>query len=351
MMNDIVLELLKKIQNDFKSGLDKSSLISRLYAKVRDGTATYAEANDFAIEVGDILTNAYKDNLSSDILPDGKMYYNIAERILNQTMTNNYDLITDVTDKIQQALNEKAGIGIKPITPELNQDRIDGMVNKVSSAENFNDVAWVLDEPVINFMQSVVDDAVKANADFQYRSGLRPKIIRLATKGCCEWCANLAGEYDYEKVSDTGNNVFRRHRKCRCIVKYDPGDGRKYQDVHTKKWRTADERAKIETRKMVGLKSLPASLADHPKRLASYTPESLKRALEKEGYEIKTLKQGSLKNIAFEDGGGFKVNFEDGGILQYHPETKSHHDGAYYKISTGKGGRHRYDTEGNEKLD
>ena len=102
---------------------------------------------------------------------------------------------------------------------------------------------------------------------------------------------------------------------------------------------------------ILGIKSLALSLSEHPKRLASFTPESLKAELEKEGFEIKSLKQGSLKNIPFEEGGGYKVNFEDGGILQYHPSTKSHHGGEYYKISTGKGGRHRYDTDGNEILD
>ncbi|MDD6880841.1 MAG: hypothetical protein PUE18_04630 [Firmicutes bacterium] len=33
----------------------------------------------------------------------------------------------------------------------------------------FNDEGlWILDEPVINFTQSIVDDAIKANAEFQY---------------------------------------------------------------------------------------------------------------------------------------------------------------------------------------
>lgn len=60
---------------------------------------------------------------------------------------------------------------------------------------------------------------------------------------------------------------------------------------------------------------------------------------------------GSLKGIKFEDGGGYKVNFGGDGILQYHPEKNSHHNGAYYKISTGKEGRKRYDLEGEEKTD
>ena len=71
--------------------------------------------------------------------------------------------------------------------------------------------------------------------------------------------------------------------------------------------------------------------------------------MEAEGYEVKPLKNGSLKNVPFEEGGGYKVNFSDGGLFQYHPAKKSHHGGAYYKISTGKGGIKRYELDGTEK--
>lgn len=81
----------------------------------------------------------------------------------------------------------------------------------------------------------------------------------------------------------------------------------------------------------------------------SLQPANLKATLEGLGFEIKPLARGSLRGLLFEEGGGFKINFEDGGLLQYHPETKSHHGGAYYKISTGKGGTHRYGLDGKEK--
>lgn len=46
----------------------------------------------------------------------------------------------------------------------------------------------------------------------------------------------MAGVYDYSKVSNTGNNVFRRHANCDCTVVYDPGDGsKKVQDVWSKR--------------------------------------------------------------------------------------------------------------------
>lgn len=240
-MEDIAPKLLKKIQDDFKNKFDNSKIIRELYRKVEQGNATYKEANEFAIEVGELLSGSFKKNLSSSVLPDGRMYYNIADRIIRDTLGNNYELVADISAKIQEILNKKAGIGIKAIKPKINEDKVRGIVDIVSGKEKYDDIAYMLGEPVINFSQSVVNDAVRENADFQYKAGLSPKIIRTSTGKCCEWCDKLAGIYDYEAVSDTGNNVFRRHKYCRCLVEYAPGDGKR-QNVHTKQWRKETKR-------------------------------------------------------------------------------------------------------------
>lgn len=144
--------------------------------------------------------------------------------------------------------------------------------------------------------------------------------------------------------------MFRRHERCRCVVLYDPADGsNRIQNSHTKKWTSAEELDKIEARKKVGINSLVHDLAQHPKKLATYTPKSLIAALEDAGFEVKPLMSGKLKGIPFDNGGGFKVNFEDGGLFQYHPEKGSHHEGAYYKISTGKDGIRWYELDGTPK--
>lgn len=229
---------------------------------------------------------------------------------------------------------------------------------------------------MVNFMQSVVDDTVKVNADFQYKAGMSPKIRRTSTGKCCEWCDKVAGVYEYKDISGKGNNVFRRHRCCRCLVEYDPGDG-KVQNVHTKKWSDSDNiedrinNAKVRQqndakrkaeRKEKRIKSvensvnnatiksdLASRISEHPKMFGAYTPKGLKDAFENAGYEVKPLGKGNFKGIQFEDGGGYRVNFGGDGIIQYHPEKRSHHEGAYYKISTGKEGTKRYDIKGNEK--
>lgn len=91
-----------------------------------------------------------------------------------------------------------------------------------------------------------------------------------------------------------------------------------------------------------------ARIVEHPTMLGAYIPESFKETLERGGFEFKPLGNGAFKGIAFEDGGGFRVNFGDGGLFQYHPAVRSHHGGEYYKISTGKGGTQWYDREGKE---
>ncbi len=250
-MEDVTPEILEAIREEFQNAYDSSDSVARIIQKVSSGSATYKDANDYAIIVGDMLANAYKNNLTSDILPDGKMYYNIASRIIEPTMTNNYNIVSDLTAQIQQRLNEKSNIGINAITPKMNKDRIDGIINKVSNAENFDEVAWALDEPVKNFTQNIVDESIRQNSEFQGQAGLQPKIVRKLAGGCCEWCAALAGTYTYP---DVPKDVYRRHRFCRCTVEYDPGTG-KVQNVHTKGWTNPD--LDLERLKTMGIEETP----------------------------------------------------------------------------------------------
>ena len=201
----------------------------------------YHDSNQFAIKVGELLSEVFQENLSADQLPNGRMYYNIARKVVDPLMNQNYQLISENATAVQEILNRQAGLHIKAQKPKLNQGRIDGIVQRLADSEQFDDIKWILKEPIINFSQSVIDDAIKANADFQHQAGLKPKIIRTANAGCCEWCSRVVGEYDYSR--NMPKDVFRRHRNCRCETNYHPGDGKK-QDVWTKEWQDENENEK-----------------------------------------------------------------------------------------------------------
>ena len=170
------------------------------------------------------------------------------------------------------------------------------------------------------------------HAGLRGKAGLRPKIMRTGDAGCCKWCSDFAGEDSYPVKN---HDMYRRHPNCRCKVEYDSGEKRqqkaswqtgdaaqrrerkeriekynvmvadeqnKYDTQRAARQRFAEkqstveeQRDNIETRKVAGINSITEDISEHPMKLASYTPETLKTALETNGYEVKPLKQGSLK--------------------------------------------------------
>ena len=251
MENDVLPDILKEVQERFERDFGKSEIVRNAFAMLEAKKATYKTANEFAIEIGDILSKALGTSLSADKLPDGKMYYNIAQRLLTDVLGRNHELVSGYASDVQKNLNDKAKIGLKVQVPELNLDRIAGIVNRFSSEENFEDVSWLLGEPIVNFTQSIIDDSIQKNAEFHHRSGLQPEIVRKSYFHCCEWCQEVQGNYKYPRVP---KDVYRRHQHCRCIVDYDPKNG-KTQNVWTKKWNSIDKE-RVERRKLIGVISV-----------------------------------------------------------------------------------------------
>ena len=251
MENDVLPGILQEVQERFERDFGKSEIVRNAFATLKAKKATYKTANEFAIEIGDILSNALGASLSADKLPDGKMYYNIAQRLLTDVLGRNHELVSGYASDVQKNLNDKAKIGLKVQVPELNLDRIAGIVNRFSSEENFEDVSWLLGEPIVNFTQSIIDDSIQKNAEFHHRSGLQPEIVRKSYFHCCEWCQEVQGNYKYPRVP---KDVYRRHQHCRCILDYDPKNG-KTQNVWTKKWNSIDKE-RVERRKLIGVVSV-----------------------------------------------------------------------------------------------
>lgn len=245
MSNNIYLELLEKIKDEFNLRFIDSKKIEKLNQLLFDKKATYQEANELAVEVGEILKDVFGENITENILEDGILTEEIANILIRPNMMKNYDIVSTYSTDVQQLLNRQSGIGLKAMKPPVNKDRIDGIVKKIAEKE-FNDTKWLLEEPIINFTQSVVDDTIKHNTELQYKSGLKPKIKRKEFGKCCDWCRQVVGEYNYPDVPD---DVYKRHRYCRCTVEYVKGS--KIQNVHTKRFLTKNEVKEREKRKSV----------------------------------------------------------------------------------------------------
>lgn len=214
-MVDVAPALLEAITEEVTQGIGSSSKIQSILALIRSGKATHADSLFYAREMGEILTGAFKAHLSSSVLPDGKMYYNIAKRILEPTLTNNHNFIADVASEVQSILNEQAGIGLKVVRPAVNQAGIDGIVNMVSRDMPFEQAAWILQDPIVTFSEHVVDETIRENVEFIGESGIATVITRTIDSGACKWCREVAGTYTYPNIPD---DVYRRHDNCHCLV-------------------------------------------------------------------------------------------------------------------------------------
>lgn len=249
-MEDIVPALLQRLQRLFDANIANDGQLQALLETLAKGGAGYAQAEDAAWQIGDALARAFGQGLTAQALPDGRLYWNIADRALRPLLEQGYTMAVDAACAAQDALNAAGGIGIRVQRPKPNKDRIDGLLNAACAKENFEEAAALLDAPVRTLAQSAADDTLRANVAFQGKAGLRPTVIRKAESKCCKWCAALAGRYTYP---DVPKDVFRRHANCRCVVEYDPGGGKK-QNVWSKRWTDPEERAILEERKRVGLR-------------------------------------------------------------------------------------------------
>lgn len=239
-MNDVAPALKARVQKAFRDGLEQQAALKGLSEK---NSPDYTDARAYGETVGGELAEAFKQ-ISGDDLPNGHMYYNIAEKVVVPLIDEAYAMAADYCEKTQNALNEKAGLGIKAVRPELDPERTDSIVNKLDATEKFEDAKWILDDAVQNVVSSASDTSIKANAEAQYRAGLRPKVTRDSGGKCCDWCAALDGVYYYP---DVPKEVYARHNNCTCSVEYSPSEGRR-QDVWSKKWQGDAEPAAILSR-------------------------------------------------------------------------------------------------------
>ena len=247
MAEDIVPELLEKIRNDFLVAVSEDGQTQKLLKKIRDGTANMDEASLFARRLGDMLADVLKQDITQDILPDGRMYYNIANRIIKPMLEENFDLANKAASMVQTVLDEKDSIYLNAMNGTFPEERVDTLVGAISEEGiEWEEVERRMDEPVRNISQSFMDEFIRTNAQFRYQVGMKTQIVRKLAGGACEWCKNLAGTYEYPEVPD---DVYRRHDNCRCTVTFK--SGRQRQNVWTKKsWSTPEQ---LEQRKKVGL--------------------------------------------------------------------------------------------------
>ena len=238
MVKDVVPELLTELEQKRQTNVMKDGKLLRVAKRIDSGQATLQDVHTYAERLGVDLSDALVSTLTADNLPNGTLYYNIAERTVLPALENNYDLVNEAAEKAQKAMDKKAKIGLGSVKADFPKDRVQHLIDKLTADDiTADDVIRWLSEPIVNNSEAFVDDYVEANASFRSKAGLKTKIIRRAEAKCCDWCSDLEGEYDYETAPA---DIYRRHENCRCLVTYK--SEKISQNVWSKrKWETPKE--------------------------------------------------------------------------------------------------------------
>lgn len=240
---DIVPGLLAAIEEDFKKSFQSDGALKTLYAKIERGKATQADGEKFAHELGRLTAEVFHRNVKPEDLPNGRMYYNIANRIIPPTLRQNHGIVCEVMRQIIDTQNKEAGIGIKFQEPEFDQFKSHELAWIASQEEDYSKIQNTVETGIDTNTRVVADDCVRENAEFQYEAGLSPKIVRTSDGECCSWCLDLEDIYEYDRAP---KKVYARHANCGCTVEFVPGTGKR-QNVHTKDWTSETESAMMNS--------------------------------------------------------------------------------------------------------
>lgn len=232
-MTDVAPELLKKINNSFDSKIADDKEITEFTKKLSSGKATQFDTIMYNRRLAGHASTALSENIVPEALPDGKLYYNIANRTVTPTIKRVDSLSIDAMAEVTKEEYEKLKIGISPQSVEVDEERINSYINKLVEVQNAGDMekfSELLNGPLQNICESIIDDYIDAQAKFVEEAGMKAQIIRYPLGKCCKWCDNLAGTYDYK---DAPKDIYRRHDNCDCVVMYRAE--KVFQDVWTKK--------------------------------------------------------------------------------------------------------------------
>ena len=248
MVKDVVPELQDQIGTRFRSSILRDRTLQRVGKRIETGRADLSDAHAFAERLGFNLSDALVGTLTQENLPNGTLYYNIAERTVIPALENNYELVNEAATTIQKTIDQQVGIGLGSVRADFPLERIQNLIDKMTADDiTYEQVIRWLMEPIVNNSEAFADDYIRANADFRAKAGLRTKITRRVANNCCDWCAAMAGTWIYGSEPP---DIYRRHEYCRCTVTYQ--SGKTSQNVWSKrKWESSPEEKAI--RKVAGL--------------------------------------------------------------------------------------------------
>lgn len=129
MAADIVPELYEKLHAEFEQNIKRNQRIQSFLKK--GDKASQKEVSLYSAELGGCVSDALGTVLTEDNLPNGKLYWNIAQRTIIPLLKEAYEMVMAAAEAVQKREDKALGINIRPIRPEFPEERAKGLIDKL----------------------------------------------------------------------------------------------------------------------------------------------------------------------------------------------------------------------------
>ena len=130
-MSDIGQELYQEIKSEFQSALEKDGELARIQSRIDSEKAKLSDIYKYADRIGQIASGILIDCLAEDKLPEGILYWNIAQKTVKPLLESVHQLINEKAAAVQKYTDAAEGIRINSVTGTFPEDRVDDLIQKL----------------------------------------------------------------------------------------------------------------------------------------------------------------------------------------------------------------------------
>ena len=127
------VELLGAVKKRYSTGKTNSKTLIRISERIEKGKAGFEDADQYAGELARVLIAAYDSILTAEITAE------IADKVIRPTIEQLYLDAAEAAGRVQEAVHKKSGFRIKAVTPMLDKDRLDGLIERILGDEERDD--------------------------------------------------------------------------------------------------------------------------------------------------------------------------------------------------------------------
>ena len=132
MAQDIATDLYARISAEFENKLKRDNEIKRFQKKLENNKSDLADVSLYARRLGELVSETLIETLDEEVLPNGIMYWNIAEKTILPLLKRVHQIVNESAIKAQKIQDAKAGIGINSIAAEFPEERAKALIQKIA---------------------------------------------------------------------------------------------------------------------------------------------------------------------------------------------------------------------------